>query len=304
MTTVLDPASSASELQAGAARPRGSRALRSLRESPLGVVGLVVVILVVLMAVFAPWVAPGNPDDADITRRLLPPAWLAGGRAEFLFGTDQQGRDLLSRIIFGGRVSLLVGFTAVVISGTIGATLGLAAGYFGRTVDAVIMRIADVQLALPFILLAIAVMAVLRPGLLNVILVLGLTGWVTYARLVRAETLTIREREFIQSARLVGATDFLIMRRHILPNVVPTLIVWATLRLGGVIVLEATLTFLGLGVEPTIPTWGRMLSDGRGYIQNQWWLTAFPGLILLITVLGINLLGDWIRDWLDPRAQS
>lgn len=304
MTTVLDSASPTPGTRAGAERPRGNRILRSLRESPLGVVGLIIVVAVVLLAVCAPWVAPHNPDDADITRRLLPPAWLAGGRADFLLGTDQQGRDLVSRIIFGGRVSLLVGFTAVVISGTIGASLGLAAGYFGRTVDTVIMRIADVQLALPFILLAIAVMAVLRPGLLNVILVLGLTGWVTYARLVRAETLTIREREFIQAARLVGATDLLIMRRHILPNVIPTLVVWATLRLGGVIVLEATLTFLGLGVEATIPTWGRMLSDGRGYIQNQWWLTAFPGLILLITVLGINLLGDWIRDWLDPRAQS
>jgi ABC-type dipeptide/oligopeptide/nickel transport system permease subunit len=275
-----------------------------VRQNPLGGVGLSIVLLVMLTAACAPWLAPHPPEAADITRRLQPPAWVGRGSGEFLLGTDQQGRDVLSRIIFGSRISLLVGFTAVAISGSVGAALGLLAGYAGGRADAVIMRVADVQLALPFILLAIAVMAVLRPGLTNVILVLGITGWVTYARLVRAETLAIREREFIQAARTAGARPLRIMLRHILPNVAPTLIVWATLQLGAVIVLEATLTFLGLGVEASIPTWGRMLADGRSYIQNQWWLTAFPGVAIMLTVLGINLLGDGVRDWLDPQLRT
>ena len=303
VTASLTPAPSGSRTVAATPpRPRTRRA--ALRSSPLGLVGLGLVGLVLLVAVFAPWLAPHPPDAADITRRLQPPAWIRGGNLEFVLGTDQQGRDVLSRLLFGSRVSLLVGLTTVALSGTVGALLGLVAGYFGGGLDALIMRVADVQLALPFILLAIAVMAVLQPSLTNVILVLAVTGWVTYARLVRAETLGLRERDFVAAARAAGATSPAILWRHVLPNVMPTLIVWATLRVGAVIVLEATLTFLGLGVEATIPTWGRMLSDGRTYMQSQWWLTAFPGLAILLTVLGINLFGDWLRDALDPRLSN
>jgi ABC-type dipeptide/oligopeptide/nickel transport system permease subunit len=295
----------AAQIQRPLARPRTRRrqALRALRRSPLGVVGLLLVTLVLLTAIGAPLIAPHDPDAADITHRLQPPAWLARGSLDFPLGTDQQGRDVLSRLIFGSRVSLLVGFLTTVLSGSAGALLGLLAGYFGGAVDSLIMRVADVQLALPFILLAIAVMAVLQPSLTNVILVLAVTGWVTYARLVRAETLGLREREFVTAARAAGANSGGILWRHVLPNVLPTLVVWATLRVGAVIVLEATLTFLGLGVEASIPTWGRMLSDGRAFMQSQWWLTAFPGLAILLTVLGINLFGDWLRDWLDPRLR-
>jgi peptide/nickel transport system permease protein len=278
--------------------------LASLAHNTTGLAGFILITLVILTALTAPWIAPHNPDESDITLRLQPPAWVAKGTSTYLLGTDQQGRDILSRAMYGGRISLLIGFTAVAISGTLGATLGLLAGYFGRAVETLIMRIADIQLSLPFILLAIAVMAVIGPGLWKVIVVLGLTGWETYARLVRAESLVLREQDFVVAARALGASHFSIIRRHLLPNVAPTLIVWATVRVGGVIVLEATLTFLGLGVEATVPTWGRMLADGRSYISNQWWLTTFPGLAIMLTVLGINLFGDWVRDWLDPRLKT
>lgn len=277
---------------------------RALIHNPAGITGFLLVLSVILVALLAPWIAPYELDDANIARRLQPPGWYEQEGKAFLLGTDQQGRDLLSRIIFGSRVSLLIGFMAVIISGILGSTLGLISGYFGQTVDAIIMRLADVQLALPFILLAIAVMAVLGPGLWNIIIVLGITGWATYARLVRAQVLSLREEGFIVAAESLGASSVRIIIRHILPNVIPTLIVWATLRLGVMIVLEATLSFLGLGVEATIPTWGRMLADGRDYIKTHWWLTTFPGLAIMLTVLGINLFGDWVRDYLDPTLKG
>ena len=204
-------------------------------------------------------------------------------------------------MVYGARVSLLVGIVSVVISGTLGVTLGLMTGYFGGWFDDVLMRIADVQLAFPFILLMLAVLAVIGPGLRNLILVLGVTGWVTYARVVRGQVLSLREKEFIEAARSIGARSRRIIFRHIMPNVLGPVIVVASFAVASTIISEASLSFLGLGVKPTTPTWGMMLSEGREYVRNAWWLTTLPGLAIAFTVLGINLLGDWLRDVLDPR---
>lgn len=276
----------------------------SLRKSGPAVCGLVLLALVTAGAVFAPWLAPYDPATQNLGQRLLAPAWMAGGSHLHLLGTDHLGRDILSRVIFGARVSLVVGLVSVAISGLIGVSLGLLAGYWRGRLDAAIMLVADVQLAFPFILLALAVMAVLGSGLRNVIIVLGLTGWVMYGRLVRAEVLALREKEFVEAARALGQTDGKIILRHILPNLLPTVVVIASLRVANMIIAESSLTFLGLGVEPGIPTWGSMLADGRGYITSAWWVAVFPGLAIMLTVLSINLLGDWLRDRLDPKLET
>jgi peptide/nickel transport system permease protein len=255
--------------------------------------------LIVLAAVLAERIAPFGPNEQDITQRLRPPAWGA-----HLLGTDEVGRDILSRLIYGARVSLLVGVIAVGLSCPLGVLVGLVAGYAGRRIDDTLMRITDIQLAIPTILLAIAVVAVLGPGLGNVILTLAVTGWTLYARLVRGETLAVKGREFVQAARANGAGDARIMARHVLPNVFSPVIVVAVFAVANMIVLEATLSFLGLGVEPSVVTWGRMLNGGRLYLSTAWWLTAFPGLAIFVTVLAVNLLGDHLRDWLDPRLRN
>jgi peptide/nickel transport system permease protein len=265
--------------------------------------GLVLLLLVVIGALFSPVIAPYDPKAQALERRLTPPAF-AGGSREHLLGTDQLGRDLFSRIVYGARVSLLVGLTAVLLAGLSGITLGILSGMLGGFVDKSIMRLADIQLALPFILFALAVMAVLGPGLRNVILVLGITGWVVYGRVVRSETLSLREKEFVEASRALGHGHFKIIRRHILPNIMPTAIVLATLQVANMIIAEASLSFLGLGIEPDIPSWGSMLADGRGYISTAWWVATFPGLAIMFTVLSINLIGDWLRDSLDPRLKS
>ena len=251
------------------------------------------------VAIFAGWVAPYTANEQDIARRLEPPAWGAHP-----LGTDEVGRDVLSRLIYGARISLLVGVIAVGLSCPLGVLVGLLAGYAGRRVDDVLMRITDIQLAIPTILLAIAVVAVLGPGLGNVILTLSVTGWTLYARLVRGETLVVKGRDFVQAARAAGAGDARIMARHVLPNVFSPVIVVAVFAVANMIVLEATLSFLGLGVEPSIVTWGRMLNGGRLYLSTAWWLTAFPGFAIFVTVLAVNLLGDHLRDWLDPRLRN
>jgi peptide/nickel transport system permease protein len=255
--------------------------------------------LIVLAALLAERVAPFGPNEQDITQRLRPPAWGA-----HLLGTDEVGRDILSRLIYGARVSLLVGVVAVGLSCPLGVLVGLVAGYAGRRIDDTLMRITDIQLAIPTILLAIAVVAVLGPGLGNVILTLAVTGWTLYARLVRGETLAVKGREFVQAARANGAGDARIMARHVLPNVFSPVIVVAVFAVANMIVLEATLSFLGLGVEASVVTWGRMLNGGRLYLSTAWWLTAFPGLAIFVTVLAVNLLGDHLRDWLDPRLRN
>lgn len=266
--------------------------------------GGIVLTLVVLLAVAAPLATAYDPAALNIADRLIAPAWAPGGNPRHLLGTDQLGRDLLSRLAYGARVSLIVGLSAVVVSGVIGVTLGLVAGYYGGGVDDVIMRLADFELAFPFILLAIAILSVLGPGLEKVILVLGLTGWAQYCRLTRAQVLGLRETEFVEAARTIGASTSRILVRHILPNAMAPVVVIASFSVASVIIAEASLSFLGLGIPPAVPSWGGMLSEGRTYIERAWWLVTFPGLALMLTVLSINVLGDALRDVLDPRLRG
>jgi peptide/nickel transport system permease protein len=276
--------------------------LRRLARRRTALFGLVVVAVVVLTALLAPWVSPFDPIEQDIgDRRLKPPGWVADTGRIHLLGTDHLGRDLLARIIHGAQPALLVGFAAVAISGVLGMAAGLLAGYFGGKVDDVLMRLADIQLAFPFILLAIAVIGVLGPSLKTIIVVIGVSSWVVYARVVRGAVLTLREREFVHAALALGSRDGRVMLRHVLPNALTPWLVVATLDMARVIVIESALSFLGLGVQPPTPTWGGMLADGRVYISTAWWLATFPGLAILVTVLGINLFGDGLRDTLDPR---
>jgi len=265
--------------------------------------GLIAVAVVIATALAAPWISPFDPIAQDIGNRLKPPGWQDGiGRLHPL-GTDHLGRDLLARVIFGAQPALLVASAAVMISGVLGMATGLVGGYFGGRIDDVLMRLADIQLAFPFILLAIAVIGVLGPSLPTIIIVIGVSSWVVYARVVRATVLTLREREFVQAAHALGGNDRRILIFHILPNAFAPWLVVATLDMARVIVIESALSFLGLGVQPPAPTWGGMLADGRVYITPSWWLATFPGLAILVTVLGINLFGDGLRDTLDPRLK-
>jgi peptide/nickel transport system permease protein len=255
--------------------------------------------LILAAAVFADGLAPYGPNEQDILKRLQPP-----GIPGHVLGTDEVGRDILSRLIHGARISLLIGVIAVGLSCPLGVLVGLVAGYAGRRTDDVLMHVTDIQLAIPTILLAIAVVAVLGPGLPNVVITLSVTGWTLYARLVRGQTMTVKTCDFVQAARANGAGDARILLRHVLPNVFSPVIVVAVFAVANMIVLEATLSFLGLGVEPSVVTWGRMLNGGRLYLNTAWWLTAFPGLAIFVTVLAVNLLGDHLRDWLDPRLRG
>lgn len=270
---------------------------RALRD-PSFVIGLAILIIVIGAALLAPWISPYDPGAATLRARLAEPY-----TAQHPLGADAIGRDILSRIIFGARISLTVGVASVTIAMIVGTLIGLVAGYFGGFLDAVLMRLADIQLAFPFILLAITVIAVIGPGLWKVILVMALTQWVQYARIVRGQTLALRSKEYVQAAGALGAGHGRVMFRHILLNALTPVTVLATLGVANNILLEAGLTFLGLGVDPTIPSWGGMLADGRNYIERAWWVATFPGLAITVTVLGFNLLGDWLRDTLDPRTR-
>jgi peptide/nickel transport system permease protein len=267
------------------------------------VFGLTVLLCMGGAAVFAPQIAPWDPARQMLMKRLRPPMWEARGLREHPLGTDHLGRDILSRILYGGRISLGVGLSAVSLSCLIGVTLGLLAGFHGGRTDAFIMRVVDVFLAIPYILLAMGVVFALGPSLLNVILVMAVTRWVQFARIVRADVLSIREREFVSGARARGGRSFRLLVRHVLPNALTPIIVVATLELAFMIIYESALSFLGLGVQPPTPTWGWMLSDGRNYVATAWWLATFPGLAIMLTVLAVNLLGDWLRDTLDPRLK-
>jgi peptide/nickel transport system permease protein len=278
-------------------------ALRKLARDPAAVIGAVIVAVVVVCAVFAPLIARADPNAQDLTSTLVPPMWIAGGVHAHPLGTDNLGRDLLARIIWGARVSAIVGISVVLIGGTIGVTAGLLAGYRRGWVDAVIARITDVQLAFPLVLLAVAIVAVVGPGLWTVIAAIGLTSWVQYVRVVRAETLSLREREFVLAAQAAGATTTRVIGRHLLPNVASAAIVLGTFEIARAIVLESSLSFLGLGVPPTTPSWGGMLADGRQYLDTAWWTALFPGLAIMIAVMGVNLLGDGLRDALDPASR-
>ena len=276
----------------------------SLLKNKAALVGVIALFIVVVCAIAAPWIAPHDPTSQDLSLRLHPPAWQDGGSWSYPLGNDALGRDVLSRIIYGARVSLLVGFGAVVVQGVIGISLGLIAGFFGGKIDSIIMRVTDLQYALPFLVLALAVMAVLGQSLRNVILVLGITGWVYYARLVRAEVLTVRRHDYIEAATAIGATNLRLIVKHILPNVTASIIVVASLEVARMIIAEASLSFLGMGVPPSIPSWGGMVSDGRGYVATAWWVAAFSGMAIFLTVTSVNLVGDWLRDELDPTMKG
>jgi len=276
---------------------------RGRRRDGAAIAGLVVLAAAVAAAVFAPALAPADPLKNDLLDRLTPPMWSAGGGAGHPLGTDTLGRDVLSRLLYGARVSLLVGLAAVIVSGAVGVVLGILAGYYGGWLDDLLMRLGDVQLAFPVLLLGVALLSVLGAGLLNLVLVLAVSGWITYARIVRGETLSLREREFVDAARGLGAGDLHVMRRHVLPNVWAPLAVVATFSVARTIIAEASLSFLGLGIPAPAPSWGAMLDEGRNYITTGWWLALFPGLAILLVVLGINLVGDWLRDVLDPRVE-
>jgi peptide/nickel transport system permease protein len=267
------------------------------------VFGLTVLLCMGGAALLAPQIAPWDPARQMLLKRLRPPMWEARGLREHPLGTDHLGRDILSRILYGGRISLGVGLSAVTLSCLIGVTLGLLAGFHGGRTDALIMRVVDVFLAIPYILLAMGVVFALGPSLLNVILVMAVTRWVQFARIVRADVLSIREREFVSGARARGCRSLRLLLRHVLPNALTPIIVVATLELAFMIIYESALSFLGLGVQPPTPTWGWMLSDGRNYVATAWWLATFPGLAIMLTVLAVNLLGDWLRDTLDPRLK-
>ena len=284
--------------------PSRSQFLPRLLRSKPALASAAILLLVVLAAIAAPWVAPNDPFAIKIIQRLKPPGYVSGSGVTFWLGTDALGRDILSRIVYGARVSLVVGVSAVAISGTIGLLLGLLSGYFGGLVDDVIMRAADVQLSFPTILLALTIMAVLGTGLDKLILVLGLTGWVQYGRIVRGQVLALKEDEFVLAARATGERPWRILFQHILPNVWSPVIVVASFTVASNIVAEASLSFLGVGVPPSVPSWGTMLADGRQYIGVAEWLTVPAGLAISLTVLSINILGDWLRDYLDPRLKN
>jgi len=275
------------------------RAYRRLVRSRTGLIGVLIVLSVIASAVLGPRVSHRDPNRQQVELALQPPAWLGGVGGTL--GTDYVGRDILSRILYGSRVSLTIGISAVAIGGTLGSVLGMLAGVHGRWVDGLIMRVADFQLSIPFVILAIVIIGVLGPGLRTLILVLGVTSWVSYARVVRSEVLSLREREFITAARAVGASSARVIRCHIAPNIAASVIVIASLEVARMIISEAGLSFLGLGVPPSTPSWGSIIADGRNYLTTAWWIATFPGLAVVVTVLGINLCGDWLRDALDPR---
>lgn len=292
------------EVDAVSTAPTGALAsLRRLWRLKWGLVATAIMILIVGIAVLAPWLAPFDPLAVNIRHRLAPPAWLEGGTSQHPLGTDQIGRDLLSRMIYGGRVSLIVGVAAVLISASLGVLLGLTAGYFGAKPDWTVMTLVNVTLTFPFVLLALAVIAVLGPSLTNMIFVLGVAGWPIYARVIRAEAMALREREFVVAARALGMSHARIMFRQILPNLISAIIVIGTLQVAQVIILESFLSFLGLGIQPPTPAWGNMLGEGRVYMLNSWWIAAFPGAAIFVTTLVINLMGNALRDWLDPHMK-
>ena len=257
----------------------------------------------VAIAVTAPLIAPHDPYRQSLDSRLRPPVW-SGGSLVHPLGTDQLGRDILSRLFFGARVSLAVGVVVVLIAGVTGIVAGLFAGFYGGTIDEIIMRLADLRLSLPFFLLVIAVIHVFGPSLVTLIWVLGLTSWVPYARILRAEVMSIREREFVSAAQALGATDRRLMFRHILPNAIASAIVIGSLELANIIVVESALSFLGLGVQSPMPSWGNMLGEGRDYMMTSWWLAAFPGCAIAIAAVAVNVFGDGLRDVLDPHLET
>lgn len=277
------------------------KSLRRFLEIKTGLVGAAIVAIALFLALFGPMISPHDPYKQQLRNRLQAPSWLPDGASGHFLGTDQLGRDVMSRVIWGTRISLLIGLTAVCISGSIGVILGLFCGYYGGKIDNLIMRVADIQLAFPFILLVIAIVAVVGTSLLNIILVFGVAGWVIYARTERSVVLSLKEKEFVEAAKALGFRERTILFNQILPNSLPSIIVIATTRVAQVIIWESGLSFLGLGIPPPTISWGRMLADGRPYLSSGWWCCTFPGLAIMIIVLALNLLGDAMVDAYDPR---
>jgi peptide/nickel transport system permease protein len=265
-------------------------------------VGFVVALL--LVAAAAPLLAPQDPIRQSLRGPHAPPKWQCSDGRAHLLGTDHLGRDVLSRVIYGSRVSLVIGFAAVLVGGILGSAAGLAAGFSSGRVDAVIMTVADAQLAFPFILLAIGIIAVLGPSFPTLVVVIGLSGWVSYARILRSQVLVLRSREFVESIHALGGSLARVVLRHVLPNVLSSIVVIATLELARAIVLEATLSFLGLGIQPPTPSWGGMVQEGREYLDSAWWISTFPGIVLMITSIVVSRTGDWLRDVLDPTLRG
>lgn len=278
--------------------------LRKAWDLRLGVVGALLIIALVVTALFTPWLTSVDPYEQDIMARLMPPSFMTGGDAAHFLGTDHLGRDLFSRILYGTRISLAVGVTAVLMMVVIGVGLGLMAGFFGGKIDAAISFMVNVMMGFPFILLAMSLVAVLGPSLQNIIIALGLTGWPVFTRVTRIETLKLREQEFVLAARSLAFSTPRILLRHILPNLLPSLLVLATVEVARAIIRESLLSFLGLGIQPPTPSWGMMLAEGRDYMLVQWWLAAFPGLAIFLGALGVNLLGDALRDIVDPHLRK
>lgn len=275
--------------------------MRNFTRNRLAVGSAAVVVLFVLMAIFAPLIAPHDPNETDLFRRLQPPGWAAGGEWSYLLGCDALGRDILSRIIYGTRISIFIGAAVILVATTIGILAGLAAGYLRGWVDVIISRLVDILLGFPYLIFAIGLMAMMGPGLVNIILALAYKEWVIPCRVVRGETLVTRELEYVEAARALGASRWHIMRKEILPNILSPVIVVATIRMAHVIILEASLSFLGLGVQPPTASWGSMVADGRAFILEAWWVSTFPGLAILLLVLAINVASQGLRDAFDPR---
>ena len=278
----------------------------ALIKNKWALISIIWLFIIIIIAIFASELAPFDPNKNNIMERVAPPLTLdKQGNMKYFIGSDALGRDSFSRLIFGAQVSLIVGFTAVLVGGLLGTTLGLYAGFYGKWIDDIIMRLADIQLAFPFILLAILFLVVLGEGLINLIIVLGIGQWVTYARIARAQTISQKEKEYVEAAKALGVSNFSIMFGSILPNIFAPLIVIASFNVASVILAEAALSFLGLGVPPQIPTWGAMLAESRDHIfAKRWWMPFFPGMAILLTVLAFNIVGDWLRDYLDPRLKE
>lgn len=276
-------------------------AWKRLLSDPTGLVGVILLLAIIVMAVLAPVISQHDPVRQDLTVSMLPPSWVDGGDPDHVLGTDRLGRDILSRTIWGARVSLLIGFTAVGLAVVLGVTVGVVAGYARGRFEDVVLRLADIQLAIPTILLAMVLAAAIGPSVSTMILVLGGTGWVVFARITRGEVLALRERTFVRAAESLGATHRQIVFRHILPHLVSPVLVVATIDVSLAILAESSLSFLGLGIQPPTPSWGNMLGEGRDYLASAWWLSVFPGIALMLTVLSVNLVGNWLRDVYDPR---
>ena len=285
-----------------ALRERGRQAADTLRRAPL--IPMAIILLVIFTAIFAPLLTPHSTTKPSLADRLTPPAWQEGGSWEHPLGTDALGRDMGTRLMFGGRVSLMVAIFTLAIGGGIGTAIGLISGFFGGRVDAVLMRSADSTLAFPIILFAILLVVAIGPNMGNVVLAIALVLWARYARVIRGEVLALRERDFIARARVSGCSNLRIILFHLFPNTVNTLLVLLTLQVGWVIIVEASLSFLGAGIPPPTPAWGSMVSDGREYVDTAWWVSALPGIAIMLTVVAFNLFGDWLRDTLDPKLRQ